>query len=530
MRHSKLVLALFAPVVLSLSARAGDWYVDALNGSNANNGLTPGSAWKTITHALGTIPTAPASHTLHIAPGTYGPALGESFPLVMRPALRFVGDQGSASTILAGAGATLLLFDSDFTSTGYTFDAASGADGLTLQNSDVGIVMGTDWNPVSPSFHDLVIQGMSGDGVTISTYGFGSHLAHPTFDHVSVLSCNRGFDVDAAGSTSSSFGTSIVDLTDCTVNNNTLEGLLISGGHGTAQANLVRCRLMSNLGDGVRLSAGTQMQSGLMASATLIAGNQGSGVGGSGSTMAHGVYQLSDCTIANNALNGLSPMTGSGMTQTTTLRNCILYGNSNDFVGGPSGPVSTAYCDSGDGDLLGQPGCIAADPLFVNPGNGDYRLKFGSPCVETGDPASNSALDLVGHARPLDGNLDTIGAVDMGAIEFETMHFRGKSSIGQLVGFELWGAAGSTSIVRFSAQALTPAQSTAFGNFYLAPGTFVTLGTVAAAPGPPNAILRVLPNNPLLIGMTFSYQAQTSSALAPLGQAYTNPISFVVQP
>jgi hypothetical protein len=39
-----------------------------------------------------------------------------------------------------------------------------------------------------------------------------------------------------------------------------------------------------------------------------------------------------------------------------------------------------------------------------------------------------------------------------------------------------------------------------------------------------------MPNNPALIGTTFSFQALTDSVLAPQGQAYTNPTSFVVMP
>src|SRR5690349_16699245 len=165
---TKLMRVVLAVVLVGLSARAGDWYVDAQNGSNSNNGLSPISAWKTLTHALATIP-APGSDTLHVAPGTYDAALGELYPLMMRPGLRLLGDQGSSSTVLESAGATLLWFESNFATTGYTFDASSGADGLTLRNSFAGIEIRTNWNPVSPSFHDLAIQGMQDDGVSILT-------------------------------------------------------------------------------------------------------------------------------------------------------------------------------------------------------------------------------------------------------------------------------------------------------------------------------------------------------------------------
>ena len=50
-------------------------------------------------------------------------------------------------------------------------------------------------------------------------------------------------------------------------------------------------------------------------------------------------------------------------------------------------------------------GNINADPLFIDPGNGDVHLQIGSPCIDTGDP--NSSLDLDGTRA------------DMGAFWFE---------------------------------------------------------------------------------------------------------------
>jgi len=530
MLRTRLALVLITPMCLALPTRASDWYVDALNGSDANNGTTQATAWKTLTHALATIPTALVAHTVHVAPGTYNAALGESYPLEMRPGLRLSGDQGSSFTFLESAGATLLAFRSIAATTGYDFDATSGADGLTLRYSAVGLDMSTNWNHVSPSFQDVVIHGMSGDAVSIVSFGFTPGIAHPRLSNVRVAGCNRGFLIEASGSTTSSFGNAVLDLADSVVASCATDGLLVSAGQGTAQANLQRCRVSSNLGTGVRCSTGSFMQAGLTASATLIARNSGSGVGGVGGANSHGEYHLSDCTLANNGQSGFSTMTGTGVTQTTTLRNCILYGNLDDFTNGAGGSVTAGYCDSGDGDLLAQPHCIAANPLFVDPANGDFRLQFGSPCVESGDPASTGALDILWHARPIDGDLDTLGEVDMGAFEFETLHFRGTPRPGAWMLFECWGATGSTTSVGFSMQAPTPAQNTPFGNFNLVPGSIVQLGSVPALPGPPHMMVRRLPNNPWLIGKTLTYQGLTGSAAAPQGQAYTNATSFVVGP
>ena len=80
----------------------------------------------------------------------------------------------------------------------------------------------------------------------------------------------------------------------------------------------------------------------------------------------------------------------------------------------------------------GWPGAgnIDADPRFVDPDNGDYRLSLGSPCIDAGDstavPASvNEDLDgyprLVDAVNYLDTGYGEGPMVDMGAYETEAL-------------------------------------------------------------------------------------------------------------
>ena len=71
---------------------------------------------------------------------------------------------------------------------------------------------------------------------------------------------------------------------------------------------------------------------------------------------------------------------------------------------------------------------IDADPLFVDPDNGDYRLQAGSPCID----AANNLFVPLGITTDLDGNPRFVDdpdtpdtgngdppIVDMGAYEFQ---------------------------------------------------------------------------------------------------------------
>ncbi len=99
-------LCIFAlALVLSLGlvhiAQAATRFV-ATSGSDAgaNNCLASGSPCKTITHAL---TQAVANDTISVAAGTYNPALGETFPLVIAVNLTLTGG-GAPGTIIDAGG------------------------------------------------------------------------------------------------------------------------------------------------------------------------------------------------------------------------------------------------------------------------------------------------------------------------------------------------------------------------------------------------------------------------------------------
>lgn len=64
-------------------------------------------------------------------------------------------------------------------------------------------------------------------------------------------------------------------------------------------------------------------------------------------------------------------------------------------------------------------GNFEADPEFVAPALGDFRLLVSSPLVDAGDPAAlyEELLDLLGQPRVEDGDGDTLELPDIGALE-----------------------------------------------------------------------------------------------------------------
>ncbi|MCA9426890.1 MAG: hypothetical protein KC994_17555 [Candidatus Omnitrophica bacterium] len=88
------------------------------------------------------------------------------------------------------------------------------------------------------------------------------------------------------------------------------------------------------------------------------------------------------------------------------FENCVLVGKEQHIFQNTDAPVTYSNIQGG---YPGE-GNIDADPLFVDPANGDYHLMPGSPCIEAG---TNTGLveDFDGKGRPL-------GDYDMGAFEY----------------------------------------------------------------------------------------------------------------
>lgn len=98
-----------------------------------------------------------------------------------------------------------------------------------------------------------------------------------------------------------------------------------------------------------------------------------------------------------------------------TITNSIMWNNAWTIDQDPpcAGCVNVSYSVM-EGGYTGTMN-LDADPMFM--GNGDYRLSFGSPAIDSGTDMGAPLLDFNGNTRPVDGNLDGTAGVDMGAFE-----------------------------------------------------------------------------------------------------------------
>ena len=98
------------------------------------------------------------------------------------------------------------------------------------------------------------------------------------------------------------------------------------------------------------------------------------------------------------------------VSESLTFSNNIIYGNEGDQVDGEN--CGFAFSNIQDGPT--DDGNIDADPLFVDPDEGDYRLQSGSPCIDAADPDADIETDFFGTERPQGDGFD------IGAHELET--------------------------------------------------------------------------------------------------------------
>ncbi len=454
MRSQVLVSALsvlLVAAVLAAPGHAGDFYVSSQSGNNANDGQAPATAWRSITYALANVPfeSPTGLHTIHVAPGTYSVANGETFPLRAETpvgsgaaAIEIVSTDGSSATTMTTNSFAVVVVASYLNI--FTLEMRTSRilrlEGFRIQAAEFGIRVSAGADNLSPRFADLILEGGTGAGFVIESCASTALGASGIINDGQLTDCEvsgfalSGIEMRAVGDQTTSSSNTTFFL-GTTLRDNGEHGLLMESLDGSVTAIVQNCRFTGNAGSGCELSdlsfplGGTTLH----ATRTLFADNRASGValsatgGGSFEPLAN----LSRCTAAGNGLAGI--LAGPGPVA-LSADTCVFFSNATD-VQGPFDSLSIEYSDVGTGTTGGAVTNISLDPRFVDPASGDYRLQDGSPCVDAGNPVL---------ASDPDGTTPDMGAFffDQGAV---ASYCTGKTNSLGCVPFVAWTGFASTS-------------------------------------------------------------------------------------
>ena len=233
---------------------------------------------------------------------------------------------------------------------------------------------------------------------------------------------------------SATFGSGMFnDHSSPTVTHCTFEGNSVNQGGGMlnqtgSSPTVISCTFSGNNGSG---NGGGMLNTDTGTSPTVInctfSGNSIRGGGGGIFNTGSSSPTVINCTFAGNTAG----FGGGGMLSSfecsPTVTNCILWGDIVGEIADFEGSVTTVSYSNVQGGWQGT-GNINADPVFVDPDNGDFRLQPGSPCIDAGDNTAvpkGTTTDLDGNPRFVDdtATIDTGNGdpplVDMGVYEFQ---------------------------------------------------------------------------------------------------------------
>ncbi|MCG3155912.1 MAG: hypothetical protein DKINENOH_02520 [bacterium] len=293
-----------AIVLMTGSAWATDYYVNATTGSDSYNGLAPvydGTNGPKATIQAG-INAAAAGDIINVAAGTYSQNVTVNKTLTIL---------ASAGAILAGAGS----------GNGLLINAANvTVDGLEITNFSIGVR--SFGGPAN--FGNLTIQNANLHHNTQN----GILLVYDTFGTVAVSNCQIKNNGQNGIGIANNAHLTLLDIADTQVANNGHHGLFL------AQANIAAVEIENSSFDGSTTSgfAGIAFTTtastigSFSVSGGSISGNKGTGLAIVQVATVFTSLTLDGVTIQNNGESGIM-LGGGARTGSLTLQNATLQGN-----------------------------------------------------------------------------------------------------------------------------------------------------------------------------------------------------------
>jgi hypothetical protein len=311
-------------------------------------------------------------------------------------------------------------------------DSSSGAFGLSVGKGG-GIYCGESSN-VTVIDSSITLNTLEGYGAGMwGGYGIMQGAGIYCEDSVLTLKRVRVVQNRAFGSGSSGFGRGIAG------GRSEGGGIFCTGSSSLNAENCIvsqnKCRPgVASPGDATTAGCGIVIADSASAILTNCAVTENTGTifthltryvykNGAGIYLRKASSEFYSCTIAGNFFDEIlyasleTELSGLSISNSTlSITNSIVVGGTRTLEGN-NAEVSYSNVEHG----YPGPGNIDADPLFVDPDRGDFRLQYGSPCIDAGT-MTETLTDLDGNPRPVDipgVGTDGPGAFDMGAYEYQ---------------------------------------------------------------------------------------------------------------
>jgi hypothetical protein len=366
-------------------------WVDAAAGNDSTNAGTSDAPFKTIKKALTAVGV---NGTIHVRPGTYNTALGETFPITVPSGLKLQSTAGPASTIIdaTGANSRVLYFNGNSSSTlveGFTITGGfyqPPADGSNATGGAIFIE-----NSDQTAIKRCIFSGNEARGYN----GTGSSFVSGGIAYGGAIGINNGTNL----------------IVNCVFRNN-----IARGGNGFTY----------NAGAGNGGSGGDGHGGGIWeggGAATLvnntfygnqaIGGNGGSaivsGSGGNGGLALYGAADVNPATANNNIFANNSVTGGTGGSG-TGFPNGTNGGAISGGLNATAGSNNLFFSNTGGDGFTGTSAITGSDPLFVG-APGDLHLRSASPAKFAGTSSGAPTVDVENSPRP---SIPTIGAYEIG--------------------------------------------------------------------------------------------------------------------